>query len=103
MWENYVALSLMGPVGSPLTASRPGQQLSTRLAVSQKAQTHIKGAHLAAGVSEILRRAHHIIHHVGIGIIGDIVEAESPCPKVVNRRKPALQTEVDIEVIGKAH
>jgi hypothetical protein len=65
--------------------------------VAQEPQPNVQGARLAAVLAQVRRAACHIVHDVGIGMAGYIVEARPHSHAIAAHGKLALKEQIQLE------
>src|SRR4051794_28131794 len=91
-----------GELPSRLTRFLPGLPRVAQLRTPQASQGHPECPGLSPAISEELRRARDVVHHVRIQIAREIVVAEAPRPEIMQRAELPFQMQIHVEVIRKA-
>jgi hypothetical protein len=91
------AVSFAKPVAARQTAATQtdiliSPSLATILSLAQEAEPHSKGPLLSSSVRQERGRVNVIVDHVRVATISDVIESETPRPKVMQ------ETELTFEV-----
>src|SRR5579859_1969325 len=71
------------------------------LASAHESQANGYSPALASAIGQEVGRIDVVIHYVGITVVGEIVQSDTPSPEVMQEAEPSLEMEIDVEVGGQ--